>query len=29
MARYRGKPPAGEDVQVRDLAVYDQVADAA
>ena len=27
--RYRGKPPAGEEVQVRDLSVYDQVAEAA
>jgi hypothetical protein len=25
-ARYAGKPPAGEDVQVRDLAVYDGLA---
>ena len=27
--RYRGKPPAGEDVQVRDLSVFDRVAEAA
>ena len=27
--RYRGKPPAGEEVQVRDLVVYDRVAEAA
>jgi hypothetical protein len=26
LARYRGKPPAGEDVQVRDLSVYDRLA---
>ena len=26
LARYRGKPPAGEDVEVRDLSVYDRVA---
>jgi transposase len=25
-ARYRGKPPAGEDVQVRDLSIYDRLA---
>jgi len=29
VARYRGKPPAGEDVELRDLSVYDQVAEAA
>ena len=28
-ARYRGKPPVGDDVQLRDLSVYDQVAEAA
>ncbi|MGZ6640011.1 MAG: Mu transposase domain-containing protein, partial [Solirubrobacteraceae bacterium] len=27
--RYRGKPLTGEDVQLRDLSVYDQLADAA
>ncbi|MGZ6576675.1 MAG: Mu transposase domain-containing protein, partial [Solirubrobacteraceae bacterium] len=26
LERYRGKPPAGEDVQLRDLAVYDRLA---
>jgi hypothetical protein len=26
LERYRGKPPAGEDVQVRNLAVYDGLA---
>ncbi len=26
LARYRGKPAAGEDVEVRDLSVYDRVA---
>jgi len=26
LARYRGKPEAGEDVEVRDLSVYDRVA---
>ena len=29
LARYRGKPPVSGDVQVRDLAVYDRLADAA
>jgi hypothetical protein len=29
LARYRGKPPAGEDVQVRDLSVFDRLAEAA
>jgi len=29
LERYRGKPPVGEDVQVRDLAVFDRVAEAA
>ena len=28
-ARYAGEPLAGEDVQIRDLAVYDQVTEAA
>ncbi len=27
--RYRGKPPGGEDVQVRDLAVFDRLAEVA
>jgi transposase len=27
--RYRGKPPVGEDVQIRDLAVFDRLTDAA
>ena len=27
--RYRGEPPVGEEVQVRDLVVYDRVAEAA
>ena len=26
LARYTGKPPAGEDVEVRDLSVYDGLA---
>jgi Mu transposase-like protein len=26
LERHRGKPPAGEDVQVRDLSVYDRLA---
>jgi len=29
LERYRGRPPVGEDVQVRDLAVFDRVAEAA
>jgi transposase len=29
LERYRGKPLAGEDVQIRDLAVFDRVAEAA
>ena len=29
VARYTGKPPASEDVEIRDLAVFDRVADAA
>jgi hypothetical protein len=29
LARYTGKPPAGEDVEIRDLAVFDRVAEAA
>ena len=29
LERYRGKPPAGEEVQVRDLSVFDRVAEAA
>ena len=29
LERYRGKPPAGEEVQLRDLVVYDRVAEAA
>jgi transposase len=29
LARYRGKPAAGGDVEVRDLSVYDQLAEAA
>jgi hypothetical protein len=26
VARYRGKPPVGEDVELRDLSVYDRLA---
>jgi hypothetical protein len=26
LARYRAKPPAGEDVELRDLSVYDRLA---
>jgi transposase len=29
LARYAGKPPAGEDVEVRDLAVFDRLVEAA
>ena len=29
LERYRGKPPEGEDVQIRDLAVFDRLTDAA
>jgi hypothetical protein len=29
LERYRGQPPAGEDVELRDLAVYDRLAEAA
>ncbi len=29
LERYRGKPPAGEDVEVRDLSVFDRLAEAA
>ena len=29
LERYAGKPPAGEEVEVRDLAVFDRVAEAA
>jgi hypothetical protein len=29
LARYRGKPVTGEEVEVRDLSIYDQLAEAA